>query len=120
MKKNLLNALLLLFVAVLLTQCKKDEYEVIQITKMISVDQMRALPVGITKATEAKKTGKIYIYNDYLFINEPNEGIHIYNNVNPSAPVNIAFVPIPNFRQNNDCQKRHQRKPDNLKSAVRQ
>ncbi|RZK15754.1 MAG: hypothetical protein EOO86_15965, partial [Pedobacter sp.] len=95
MKKNLLNALLLLFVAVLLTQCKKDEYEVIQITKMISVDQMRALPVGITKATEAKKTGKIYIYNDYLFINEPNEGIHIYNNVNPSAPVNIAFVQIP-------------------------
>jgi len=95
MKKNLLSAFLLLFIAVLFTQCKKDEYEVIQMTKMITVDQMRALPVGITKAVQAKKTGKIYIYNDYLFINEPNEGIHIYNNSNPSLPENIAFLKIP-------------------------
>jgi len=95
MKKNLFNALLLLLIAVVFIQCKKDEYEVIKITKMITVDQMRALPVGLTKATPAKKTGKIYIYNDYLFINEPGEGIHIYNNVNPGAPVNIAFVQIP-------------------------
>ncbi|WP_231729817.1 LVIVD repeat-containing protein [Pedobacter sp. Leaf176] len=93
--KNLFNALLLLLIGVVFIQCKKDDYEVITITKMITVDQMRALPVGLTKAMPAKKTGKIYIYNDYLFINEPGEGIHIYNNVNPAAPVNIAFVQIP-------------------------
>lgn len=86
--------LLLLFI-VAFTQCKKDEYELIQITKMITVDQMRALPVGLTKAVPARKTGKIYIYNDYLLINEPGEGIHIYNNATPSAPVNIAFIKIP-------------------------
>lgn len=95
MKKNLLNLFLLLFVGVLFTQCKKDEYEVIKITKMISVEAMRALPVGVSKAIEAKKTGKIYIYNDYLLINEPYEGIHIYNNANPSSPVNVAFLKIP-------------------------
>jgi hypothetical protein len=95
MKKNLINALLLLFVFALSTGCKKDEYEMIQIVKMISVQQMRALPVGITQAIPAKKTGKIYIYNDYLFINEPNEGIHIYNNANPGAPVNVGFLKIP-------------------------
>jgi len=95
MKRNLFNALLLLLIGVVFIQCKKDEYEVIKITKMITVDQMRALPVGLTKATPAKKTGKIYIYNDYLFINEPGEGIHIYNNTNPGAPINIAFVQIP-------------------------
>jgi len=95
MKKNLINALVLLFVVVLFTQCKKDEYELIQIAKMISVKEMRALPVGITKAVQAKKTGKIYVYNDYLFINEPNEGIHIYNNSNPNAPVNVGFLQIP-------------------------
>ncbi|AZI25332.1 hypothetical protein EA772_08215 [Pedobacter sp. G11] len=94
MKKYLINVLLLLLVAAF-TQCKKDEYEVIKLTKMITVEQMRALPVGLTRATETKKTGKIYIYNDYLFINEPGEGIHIFNNVNPSAPVNTAFIQIP-------------------------
>lgn len=95
MKKNLINAVLLLLIFAVFTGCKKDEYEMIQIVKMISVQQMRALPVGITKAIPAKKTGKIYIYNDYLFINEPNEGIHIYNNVNPGAPVNVGFLQIP-------------------------
>jgi len=95
MKKNLFNAVLLLFACMLFSQCKKDEYEVIKITKMITVDQMRALPVGLSKAAQAKKIGKIYIYNNYLFINEPNEGIHIYNNTNPASPVNIAFLKIP-------------------------
>ncbi|PWS27601.1 hypothetical protein DHW03_08415 [Pedobacter yonginense] len=95
MKKNLINALLLLLVVGLFTQCKKDEYELIQIVKMISVKEMRALPVGISKAIEVKKTGKIYLYKDYLFINEPNEGIHIYNNSNPNAPINVAFLKIP-------------------------
>lgn len=95
MKKNLISVLLLLLVFAVFTGCKKDEYEMIKIVKMISVQQMRALPVGMTKAIPAKKTGKIYIYNDYLFINEPNEGIHIYNNANPSAPINIGFLQIP-------------------------
>lgn len=95
MKKYLINALLLLIVVAVFTHCKKDEYEVIRITKMITVEQMRAMTVGMTKAVQAKATGKIYIYNNYLFINEPNEGIHIYNNANPNAPVNIAFLQIP-------------------------
>jgi len=98
MKKNLLSVTLLALVIAMFTQCKKTdgtEFETIQITKMISVQQMRALPVGMTKASRTKKTGKIYIYNDFLFINEPNKGIHIYNNANPSAPVNLAFLQIP-------------------------
>jgi len=98
MKKILLNGLLLLVTLTTLTRCKKnstDKFEVIQIAKVISVDAMRSLPVGQTKAIQAKKTGKIYIYNDLLFINEPNKGIHIYSNVNPSLPVNLAFLQIP-------------------------
>lgn len=97
MKKLLLNSILSIFALVTLTQCKKDggKFEVIQIAKYMPVEQMRALPVGVIKATKAKKTGKIYIYNDFLFINEPNKGIHIYNNTNPSAPVNMAFLQIP-------------------------
>lgn len=98
MKKFLLNGLLLLVTILTLTQCKKSpsaKYEMIQIPKVISLAEMRSLPVGITKAQTATKTGKIYIFNDYLFINEPNKGIHIYNNANPNNPVNISFLQIP-------------------------
>lgn len=37
-------------------------------------------------------SGKIYIHQDYLFINEVNEGFHIYNYSNPSNPVAIAYL----------------------------
>jgi len=98
MKKFLLNGLIAILAITVFTQCKKndgDELKLIQISKLITVDAMRALPVGLKKATPVRQPGKIYIYNDYLFINEPNKGIHIYNNANPNAPVNLAFLQIP-------------------------
>lgn len=39
--------------------------------------------------------GKIYTRGVHLFINEPNEGVHIYDNSNPSSPVQITFITIP-------------------------
>jgi hypothetical protein len=41
------------------------------------------------------KRGKIGIRGDYLFINEPNVGVHVFNNRDPSHPVAIAFLKIP-------------------------
>jgi hypothetical protein len=41
-----------------------------------------------------KRPGKIYIYNDLLIVNELMEGVHIFNNANPSAPVDLGFLPI--------------------------
>ncbi len=39
--------------------------------------------------------GKIYIKDDYLFINEVGKGIHVYNNANPAAPQQVTFINIP-------------------------
>lgn len=39
-------------------------------------------------------SGKIYIKGDYLFINEPYKGFHVFNNSDPSAPINIAFLKV--------------------------
>lgn len=39
--------------------------------------------------------GKIYSYGRYLFINEPNQGIHIFDNADPAAPQAISFLAIP-------------------------
>jgi len=39
--------------------------------------------------------GKIYLYGNYLFVNEVNEGVHVIDNSNPASPVNKAFIRIP-------------------------
>lgn len=46
-------------------------------------------------ATEIKAPGKLFIIGNYIFLNEINKGIHVINNSNPSAPVNIGFIDIP-------------------------
>jgi hypothetical protein len=38
--------------------------------------------------------GKIYIYNSYLLINEPNEGIHVFDNSDPTKPLPLGFLQL--------------------------
>lgn len=40
------------------------------------------------------ETGKIYVKDGFLFINQPNKGFHVFDNSNPSAPVNMAFIKV--------------------------
>ncbi|MEJ6792386.1 MAG: hypothetical protein QNK89_06570 [Lacinutrix sp.] len=40
------------------------------------------------------ETGKIYVKDNFLFINKPNTGFHVFDNSNPSAPVNMAFIKV--------------------------
>lgn len=40
-------------------------------------------------------TGKIYLYNNTIFLNERNKGVHIIDNSNPANPVNKGFINIP-------------------------
>ena len=39
--------------------------------------------------------GKIYIKDNYIFLNDIDKGIHVIDNSNPSSPQNIAFIDIP-------------------------
>lgn len=51
--------------------------------------------VGMEPARELEEPGKIYFYDQMLFVNEVNKGIHIIDNSDPSAPVNLGFINIP-------------------------
>ena len=42
-----------------------------------------------------RNPGKIYHYNQYIFITEKYEGIHILDNSDPKNPVNKSFISIP-------------------------
>lgn len=46
-------------------------------------------------AQPLESTGKIFLYGNYLFVNEINKGVHIIDNSNPAAPINKHFLSIP-------------------------
>lgn len=51
--------------------------------------------VSFEGAQPFEETGKIYLYGQYLLINEVNKGIHIIDNSDPRNPVNKSFISIP-------------------------
>lgn len=51
--------------------------------------------VRVEEARELQNPGKIYTKDGYLFINEIKEGIHLFDNKNPSSPTPVAFLRIP-------------------------
>jgi hypothetical protein len=60
----------------------------------MSYDDMRK-PVKSKAGFAIGTAGKIYIKDNYLFVNEKYKGIHVFDNSNPSSPVNLAFLDIP-------------------------
>jgi hypothetical protein len=51
--------------------------------------------VVIQEPKEQTSLGKIITYHNYVFINEPMEGIHIVDHTDPSNPTNLSFISIP-------------------------
>lgn len=41
------------------------------------------------------QTGRIYLYENYIFVNEMGKGIHVVNNINPEEPVVESFINLP-------------------------
>jgi hypothetical protein len=60
----------------------------------MSYEEMRQ-PVKSKAGFAIGTAGKIYIKDNYLFVNEKYKGIHVFDNSNPSSPVNLAFLDIP-------------------------
>ena len=51
--------------------------------------------VSVRSAESIGTPGKIYIYDHFIFVNEVSKGIHVIDNSDPQAPVNISFINIP-------------------------
>ncbi|WKB82261.1 hypothetical protein QYR09_04335 [Cellulophaga lytica] len=41
-----------------------------------------------------EESGKIYAYNNYIFVNDKYKGVHVIDNKNPENPIKIAFIKI--------------------------
>ncbi|UOR07540.1 hypothetical protein MUN82_10680 [Hymenobacter aerilatus] len=51
--------------------------------------------VAVLPPQAMHNTGKIYLRDPYLLINERYEGVHIINNIDPANPQPVAFLRIP-------------------------
>ncbi len=59
-----------------------------------SIDEIR-VPVKVEEARIMDNPGKIYYYNDFIFINEIREGVHVIDNRDPRSPQKVAFINVP-------------------------
>src|SRR5690606_772758 len=96
MKKILLFSI---FTSLFLSSCIKDkctenrimyEYTPIYVKK----EEFRNAPVQNASTRNLQQTGKIYFYNNFIFINELRKGIHVIDNSNPSQPNPLTFIEI--------------------------
>lgn len=95
MKRLLLFPIFLLFC--LFTSCEKESEENL-VTVAVPITQSIAdfrASVKIQEPRNIKESGKIYAWENYIFINDKNEGVHIIDNTDPFNPVNIKFLKIP-------------------------
>jgi hypothetical protein len=104
MKAIQASARIIAFLAVLplllLSAC--DKYEPMhsvtynyRVPVYLSISVLRAQVIAKQEPQKLSQPGKIYIYNQYLFINEINKGIHVVDNSNPSSPRFVSFIAIP-------------------------
>ncbi|MCB0439498.1 MAG: hypothetical protein KDD20_12230 [Mangrovimonas sp.] len=89
----------LVLVLVLVFSCDSNdtkEYEYYNVAKpiLMSKAELRT-SVEILGPQSILNQGKIYYYNNYIFINDENAGVHVIDNTNPSAPQAIAYIKIP-------------------------
>jgi hypothetical protein len=59
----------------------------------LSLEQIRS-GIASEAPQDLKNPGKIYVKDNYIFVNEIKKGIHIIDNTNPQQPQNIAFLKI--------------------------
>jgi hypothetical protein len=60
----------------------------------LSFEDLRSSMV-IEQNADLKNPGKIYFKDNYIFIVEELQGIHVFDNTDPAAPVNKSFIKLP-------------------------
>jgi len=95
-----LKLLTILILPLLLTGCwgynNSDDdlvfVEPVNYTPVTMTRQAMEASVELMAPTSVVKSGKIYIKDNLLFVNDVNRGFHIYKYNDPSNPVEIAFL----------------------------
>ena len=96
--KNMKKIILITFITLLFSSiigCEDNQYVTYTLATpvIMPLDEFRN-SVVITSPKEIVESGKIYVYQDYIFVNDKYKGIHVIDNSNPVTPVKMAFISI--------------------------
>ncbi len=96
MKQNISFALALLLICFASYSCKDKITGSYMANTPIyqDFDSFRSKIFSLESPKNLRQPGKIWIKDQYLFINEVLKGIHIFDNTNPSNPINLGFLDI--------------------------
>ena len=98
-KIKFLSAVLILSItaAISFPGCLKDKVtETYTIYRPIYKDKAEVYAnIKSNSPQEVNSPGKIFLYGNYIFLNDIDKGVHIIDNSNPSNPVAKAFIDIP-------------------------
>ena len=90
---------LTLCVAVTFTACNDDEQPgefadyLVARPLTLSIDEFKN-SVDVIPPIPIDESGKIYAYNDLIFVNDKFKGVHVIDNSDPSSPQKISFIKI--------------------------
>jgi len=90
---------LTLCVAVTFTACNDDEQPgeyadyLVARPLTLSVDEFKN-SVDIIPPVPIEQSGKIYAYEDLIFVNDKFKGVHVIDNSDPSAPEKVSFIKV--------------------------
>ena len=99
MKSQLLFLIAIFFT----TSCEWDSVltydeewiDVTYVTPVYETASSLADQVVVEEPKKQTSLGKIITYHNYVFVNEPMEGIHIVDQTDPLNPTNLSFLSIP-------------------------
>jgi hypothetical protein len=97
MTRKILFVLLAIATSFLFEGCLKDELtKTYTILRPVYKEKSEVYSsIRSTASTSIQNPGKIFMYGNYIFLNEIEKGVHVIDNTNPSNPVNKAFISIP-------------------------
>lgn len=104
MKKNnqriLWQIFIVMGIVLLFSACSKDTTNKLTKTYIIYSPVYKAksavlAAINGSASQSIEHAGKIYIKDNFIYLNEVNKGIHIIDNSNKARPVQIAFLSIP-------------------------
>ena len=99
MKKQFIFFCSILFLAACEWSNSNDnDEELVEVTYLTPIYESASLIADQVVVEEPKaqtSLGKIITYQNFVFINEPMEGIHVIDHTDPVNPKNISFISVP-------------------------
>jgi hypothetical protein len=97
--KNIIGLGLLFIMTLGLQSCFEDECDSVRTYTRydpvyVSLEDIRSNEISLEQGQELENPGKMYLYKNYILINEQGKGIHFYDNSDVQAPQHIGYYTI--------------------------